>query len=107
MTNVTPLHPAHRLRSAQEALRRRAKPTPSPLSVEDMRAAPLLLAVPPGYQPQIDTTTHQVLTALLQDMEEHRDCWHDPMTNPDAWLSAGFIHETLQALLSQAGHTEG
>lgn len=107
MTNVTPLHPAHRLRSAQENLRSRARPTPCPYSVEDMRAAPLLMAAPPDYQPQIDTTTRQVLAALLQDLEEHRDCWHDPMTNPDAWLCAGYIHETLQALLSQARHTKG
>jgi len=72
-----------------------------------MRAAPLLLGAPPGYQPQIDDTTRQVLAAILQDIEEHRDAWHDPITSPDAWLSAGFIQKTLQALLSQTGHPHG
>jgi len=66
MTNVTPLHPAHRLRSAQENLRSRARPTPCPYSVEDMRAAPLQMAATPGYQPQIDTTTRQALDAMIK-----------------------------------------
>lgn len=99
MSNVTPLHPAHRLRHRQKALRSQARPVPSPLSLEDMRAAPLLLTAPPDYQPQIDEATRRVLTALLKDIEEHRDCWHDPIKDPDAWLSAGYIRETLQAQL--------
>ena len=78
-----------------------------PFSIEDMTAAQMLLATPPGYQPQIDTTTRQVLAALLQDIRDHRDTWHDPDDCEDARLSAQFIAELLADILNRTEETHG
>lgn len=72
------------------------------MSIDDMRAGEELLATPLGHCPEIDPDTRRILVALRQDLEDHRDVYHDPMEDEDGFMCALLMAEILQDLLTRA-----
>jgi len=73
----------------------------------DLNSAQQLLAAPLGYVPQIDMETRQILSALLQDLHDHRQTCHRPQECENAGQTLTFIVEVLEDILGRSAKTHG
>src|SRR5690554_2890322 len=72
-----------------------------------LNSAQQLLAAPLGYVPQIDMETRQILSALLQDLHDHRQTCRSPQECENAGQTLRFIVEVLEDILGRSVKTHG